>query len=80
MKAWTGVTNRHACAHEDTSIQGSEDPMVGANGWIDQDRHGCLTQCFRVTEVGWEGLSHKLICPSPLEGLRRLETEGKTKH
>lgn len=40
MKAWTGgVTNRHAYAHEDTSIQGSEDPLVGVNGWMDQDRH-----------------------------------------
>lgn len=66
-------------AHKDTSIQGLEDLMVGANGWADQDRHGCLTQGSGAAEVGWEGLSHKLIYSPSLEGLRELETKGKTK-
>lgn len=39
------------------------------NGRIDQDRHGCLTRGFGVMEVGWEGLSHKLIYAPSLEGL-----------
>lgn len=73
-QTWRGLA-----AHEDTSIQGSEDPVVGANGWTDQDRHGCLTQDSGVMEVGWEGLSQKLTYPHPLEGLRELETEGRTK-
>lgn len=62
-----------------TSIHGSEGPVVGANGWIEQDRCGNLIQGFGVTEVGWESLTRKLIYPPSLEGLRELETEGRTK-
>lgn len=65
-------------AHEDTSIQGPEGPMVGANGWA-AGQTWMPHSRLRVMEVGWEGLSHKLIYPPSLEGLRELETKGKTK-
>lgn len=46
-QTWSGLE-----AKEDTSVLGPEGPIAGANGWTDQDRHGCLTQGFRVTGGG----------------------------
>lgn len=48
-------------AQEDIIMKESEDPVPGADGRTDQDRHGGLTQDFGATGVGWEGLSHKLL-------------------
>lgn len=67
-------------AHEDTAFRDLGTPWKGQMDELTRtDGHGCLTQDSGVMEVGWEGLSHKLIYHSSLEGLRELETEERTK-